>query len=201
MDIGGDDVAVEHMIAGRIRLRFRSRRGDFDFFKQLVSLLSELPYVDEVDANPRTGGVLIRHSATPEQLALLAAQTGLFDSGHLTGVGHEAARARNAVLRNGTPSLPTLGLSALTLFQLTRGRVLGSASEHFWHATRVREFNLPAVALALVGLGVFQLVAGRILAPASSLFVYGLMTRSAEAQSPMTAAAPSAAGADVRRGD
>jgi hypothetical protein len=193
MDIGGDDVAVEHMIAGRIRLRFRSRRGDLNFFKQLVSVLSELPYVDEVDANPHTGGVLIRHSATPEQLALLAARTGLFDRGNV-GVAREAASARSVVLQNGPPSLPTLGLSALTLFQLTRGRVLGSASEHFWHATRVREFNLPAVALALAGLGAFQLVTGRILAPASSLFVYGLMTSSAEARSPIT----SATGADVR---
>jgi hypothetical protein len=75
MNFAGEDVAVEHMMPGRIRLRFRSRQGETEFQQQGVSFLSEFSLVEGVDANSLTGSVLIQHSASPEQLAFLAAQS------------------------------------------------------------------------------------------------------------------------------
>ena len=131
MNIAGEDVAVEHMMPGRIRLRFRSRRGETDFFQRLVTLLSEISLVDEVDANSLTGSVLIRHSASPDQLAFLAAQSGLLSVQDLsTALGDPPAPRREA--RSGLSAPMAVGLFALALLQLARGRVLGSASEQFW---------------------------------------------------------------------
>jgi len=69
-----------------------------------------------------------------------------------------------------------VGLFALALLQAARGRVLGSASEQFWHAERARERNAPVLSLVLFGLGILQLLSGRVLAPASSLFVYAMLS-------------------------
>src|SRR5262249_26120778 len=129
MNIAGEDVSVEHVMQGRIRLRFRSRRGETDFFQQLVTLLSKISLVDEVDANPLTGSVLVRHSASLEQLAFLAA--GLIPSQDLSSaIGHPTAPRCTARHRPSSPM--SVGLFALALLQVARGRALGSASEQFW---------------------------------------------------------------------
>jgi len=142
MNIAGEDVDVEHMMPGRIRLWFRSRRGETEFFQQLVTFLSEISLVDEVDANPLTSSVLIRHSASPEQIAFLAAQSGLLPAQDLSSArGGPPAPRREA--RNGSSSPMAVGLFGLALLQVIRGRVLGSASEQFWHAERARERNAP----------------------------------------------------------
>jgi len=174
MNIAGENVDVEHMMPGRIRLRFRSRRGETEFFQQLVTFLSEISLVDEVDANPLTGSVLIRHSASPEQIAFLAAQSGLLPAQDLSSARGGPPARREA--RNGSSSPMAVGLFGLALLQVIRGRVLGSASEQFWHAERARERNAPELSLALFGLGILQLLSGRILAPASSLFAYGMLS-------------------------
>jgi hypothetical protein len=177
MNIAGEDVAVEHMMPGRIRLRFRSRRGETDFFQKLVTFLSEISLVDEVDANSLTGSVLIRHSASLDQLAFIAAQSGLLPVQDLSSaLGDTPASRRQA--RNGSSVPMAVGLFALALLQLTRGRVLGSASEQFWHAERARERHAPVLSLALLGLGILQFLSGRVLAPAASLFVYGMLSGS-----------------------
>jgi hypothetical protein len=49
--------------------------GETELLQQGVTFLSEISLVGGVDANSLTGGVLIRHSASPEQLAFLAAQS------------------------------------------------------------------------------------------------------------------------------
>ena len=177
MNIAGEDVALEHMMPGRIRLRFRSRRGETDFFQKLVTLLSQISLVDEVDANSLTGSVLIRHSASPDQLAFLAAQSGLLPVQDLSSaLGDPPAPPREA--RSGSSAPMAVGLFALALLQLVRGRVLGSASEQFWHAERARERHAPVLTLALFGLGILQLLSGRVLAPAASLFVYAMLSKS-----------------------
>ena len=184
MNIAGEDVAVEHMMPGRIRLRFRSRRGETDFFQRLVTLLSEISLVDEVDANSLTGSVLIRHSASPEQLAFLAAQIGLLPLQHLSSALGDPPAARREP-RSELSAPMAVGLFALALLQLARGRVLGSASEQFWHAERARERHAPVLSLALCGLGILQLLSGRVLAPAASLFVYGMLSKSAVGVAPV----------------
>jgi Heavy metal associated domain 2 len=184
LDAALRDGVVEHMIQGRIRLRFRSRQGDVAFFEQLVKLLSNVPAVEEIEANPGTGSVLIRHTATPEELAFFAAQYALFggdDSPSPESERKLSPSAESSPAKGAAPSLPTLGLSTLGLYQLARGSVLGSATQEFWHATQVSQRNAPLLALVLFGFGVLQLVSGRILAPASSLFVYAFMTQAIKA--------------------
>ena len=198
MNIAGEDVAVEHMMPGRIRLRFRSRRGETDFFQQLVTLLSQISLVDEVDANSLTGSVLIRHSASPDQLAFLATQSGLLPVQDLSSaLGDPPAPRRQA--RSGLSVPRAVGLFALALLQLARGRVLGSASEQFWHAERAQERHAPVLSLALFGLGILQLLSGRVLAPASSLFVYGMLSNSPAGVGPV--ALDESAPAELDNGD
>ena len=175
MNIAGEDISVEHVMPGRIRLRFRSRRGETDFFQQLVAFLSEISLVDEVDANPLTGSVLIRHSASPEQLTFLASHIGLLPVQDLSSAAGDPPAPRREA-RNGSSAPMAVGLFALALLQAARGRVLGSASEQFWHAERARERNAPVLSLVLFGLGILQLLSGRVLAPASSLFVYAMLS-------------------------
>ena len=193
MNIAGEEVAVEHMMPGRIRLRIRSRRGDVDFFKQLVAFLSDVTAVDEIEANPRTGGLLIRHSATPEQLAFLAAQSGLLPAQNFlrTHSGNSTAAGQERL--GPPPSLTTIGLFALSLFQALRGRVLASATEHFWQAGRAQARNAPVLSMALFGLGIFQLLSGRVLAPASSLFVYALFRAREDQSGPLPLDVPAPA--------
>jgi hypothetical protein len=174
------DAVIEHMMPGRIRLRFRSQRGDVAFFEQLVQLLSTHAIVAEVRANPLTGSVLIRHSASPEELARLAEQTGLVDP--RTAVQPRRPNQTGAkVARTGRPAVPLVSpaaaLSVLGFLQLARGNLLGSAAEHFWHAYRLHQVQKSWIVPALIGLGLFQLLKGRALAPASSLFVYALLAR------------------------
>jgi hypothetical protein len=184
MNIAGEDVALEHMMPGRIRLRFRSRRGETDFFQKLVTLLSQISLIDEVDANSLTGSVLIRHSASPEQLAFLAAQSGLLPVQDLSSaLGDPPAPRREA--RSGLSAPMAVGLFALALLQLARGHVLGSASEQFWHAERARERHATVLFLALFGLGILQFLSGRVLAPAASLFVYGMLSKSPAGVAPV----------------
>jgi Heavy metal associated domain 2 len=196
MNIAGEDVALEHMMPGRIRLRFRSRRGETDFFQKLVTLLSQISLIDEVDANSLTGSVLIRHSASLEQLAFLAAQSGLLPD-LSSALGDPPAPRREA--GSGLSAPMAVGLFALALLQLTRGRVLGSASEQFWHAERARERHAPVLSLALFGLGILQFLSGRVLAPAASLFVYGMLSKSPAGVAPV--ALDASAPAEFDNGD
>jgi hypothetical protein len=198
LDVALRDGVVEHMIQGRIRLRFRSRRGDVAFFEQLVKLLSNLPAVEEIEANPETGSVLIRHKATPDELAFFAAQYSLFGGDDAPSAESELPPdPERSPASNGAPSLPTVGLSTLGLYQLAQGSVFGSAAQEFWHAAQVRQHNAPLLALVLFGFGVLQLFSGRILASASSLFVYAFMTQVIKPPSPEEPLAQSSASGTI----
>jgi hypothetical protein len=182
---------LEHAIRGRMRLRFRSRRGDVAFFGQLVELLNRQPTVTSVEANPATGGVLVLHTGSGRELAELASTIAgpyvapVQAGGHKSLLGSLASRGRHW-----RPSWPALGLAGLAFYQLARGRALGSASEQFWHASRAREMNQPGVGIALISLGVLQLFSGRLLAPASSLLMYALMSEATVAKRHVAAQRP-----------
>lgn len=175
---------VEHAIRGRMRLRFRSRRGDAAFFGQLVELLSRQPAVTHVEANPATGGVLVLHTGNGRELAEIVSRSAGTHVAPVQAGGHKsllgALASRGAGWR---PSWPALCFAGLAFYQLARGRALGSASEQFWHATRAREMKQPGVGIALICLGMLQLFSGRLLAPASSLLMYALMSEAAAASS------------------
>ncbi len=158
---------IEHMIPGRMRMRFRSRRGEEAFFAQLVARLQDHPDVIRVVANPRTASLLVFHAGNPREIAELAGIRAS-DSG---ARAQQPANPRAAVRMEG------LALSALGILQLVRGRVLDGASQHLWHAARARDLNMPALALGLIGLGITQGIRGRFLSSASSLFMNALMAQ------------------------
>ncbi len=166
------DAVIEHSSPGRLRLRIRSRRGDAGYFRRLVSLISECPAVEEITANPETGGILIRHAPAGGQIQRL---TDLI----------EPAAPRT---REGKRSLPPLAFEAgelaagaflvLAVLQLGRGRVAGNAVEQLWHLyLAARKLGLPQLAPVLAALTLIQLSRGRFFPPASTLIMYALMLR------------------------
>lgn len=167
--------SIEHLMPGRVRLRFCARRGDIPFFEDLVRTLSTHRLVNRVKANPLTGSLLVEHSAGPAELAAFAEQTGL-------PLPPAAARAiarpgRRRRMRRALPraSAASAALAALALYQGTRGRLLGSAGELFWHALRIAGTRNTGVIGLLIGSGLLQTFRGRLLPPASSLLVYALL--------------------------
>src|SRR5215472_14235846 len=63
---------VEHSIRGRMRLRYRQRRGDAAFFAGLVELLSADPRIERTIADPRTGSLLVFHQGDASEIAARA---------------------------------------------------------------------------------------------------------------------------------
>ena len=164
---------IEHQLPGRLRLRIPTRRGDVSFFQGIVHALSECPDVNEIDATPLTGSVLIRHSGSAQAITAAAAERKIFE------VGNEPEKAREgAPASSGPLDAAATGLGGLALFQLARGHAIGNAAENFWNAygaQRILGRNEIAAGFAL--LGMFQLLRGELLGSASSLFFYSLVAR------------------------
>jgi len=180
---------VEHELPGRLRLRIPSRRGDRPFFEATGKRVAELPGVRSVRANPLTGGLLIEHGSSRDAIAASARDHGLFD---LSAFGAVPVRREAATPRAPSTALPAplslaaVGLAGAGLYQLARGRVLGSASENLWNAySAYAVLRKPWVAVALVGFGVVQAAAGQGLGSAVSLFLYAMNARRmAQGQTP-----------------
>lgn len=167
---------IEHVVPGRIRLKFYEQRGNTQFFEQLVSTVSQHPAVEEARANPLTGSVLVRHTGPLEELARAAVQLGIISRETLTSLMAQQQSATGwGALLNRSSELPALALSGLGALQLLRGRALGPASEHFWHAREMWSRGMPQVAVGLALLALFQLSRASLLGSATSLLVYGLM--------------------------
>jgi Heavy metal associated domain 2 len=164
---------IEHMIPGRIRLRFAARRGDTAFFQTLVPVLKAHPLVHRVKANPLTGSVLIEHSGREAKLARMELPIAI-ESPPLVPRHSpmQRLRARGGALRLGPGAA---ALSALGLYQAAHGRLLSSGGELFWHSLRLSGTKNLWVIGVLSGLGLLQSLRGRLLPPASSLFVYAML--------------------------
>ncbi len=179
--------SVEHVMPGRIRLRFASRRRDTAFFEDLVRMVSADPRVNRVKANPLTGSLLIEHSASPAELVAFAQQIGLALPAEAAPGAARRQRARRIARTLPRASAAGAGLAALALYQGTRGRLLGSAGELLWHALRLAgSRNLGLIGL-LVGSALLQTVRGRVLPPASSLVVYAVLVEELLKSSPAAA--------------
>ncbi len=174
---------IEHVLPGRIRLRFPEQRGNVPFFEQLVGLVSQHPSVIEALANPLTGSLLVRHTASLEELADAAIQMGLITETALAELKAHWPPANGgwkAALKQAPANFPMLALASLSAIRMLRGRVAGPASEQFWHAFQMWQRQMPQVALGLALLGLMQVRRGNILGSASSLLVYGLMLQNAK---------------------
>lgn len=181
---------IEHELPGRLRLRIPSRRGDRPFFEAAARRVAELAGVRSLRANPLTGGMLIEHATTTGAIASFAREHELFDlpAPVVPPAPREAAPpARPAVFSNPL-SLASAGLAGAGVYQLARGRVLGSASENLWNAYGAyTTLKQPWIAAALVGFGAYQAATGPALGSAVSLFLYALNARRlAQGQAPET---------------
>lgn len=174
--------SVEHVLPGRIRLRFPAQRGNAQFFEQLVALVSQHPSVDEALANPRTGSLLVRHSGTLEELTNAAVEMGLISPAALSELKRRGLSTNadwKTLLKRAPANLPLLAFTGLSAVAALRGRVAGPASEQFWHAFVMWQRKMPQVALGLALLGLLQVSRGKVFGSASSLLVYGLIMQNA----------------------
>src|SRR2546421_2480206 len=123
---------IEHMIPGRVRLRFREQRRNEGFFQKIAHELAEIPTVERVYVNPLTGSVLIFHSGNPVEIAeRVDAGSPAFQVNERALRG-AAGRARRISERMPRPK--TLAFCALALFQLARGRSASNAAQQFAYA-------------------------------------------------------------------
>ena len=173
---------LEHQLPGRIRLRIPAKRGDCAFFETARHALTGTAAVQEVVANPHTGSLLIRYSGDVNGLAAEAAERGMFTVQRPKAVPRRTPRPAGPVAPVNTA---VVGLSGLGLYQVARGRSLGSASEIFWNAYGAyRILDNPALALLLCGIGLWQTLRGDWLGPASALLFYALVARKLTADEP-----------------
>jgi len=162
---------IEHVIPGRLRLRFRAERRNADFFRQLACHLAQLPTVERIVTNPLTGSVLIFHRGSPAEIAARAGAVQR-DNGDLM-VAHTRQFSRYM------PQPATLAFCGLALYQLARGRVANSAAQQFWYAERAAVLGQRPLAVGMAALGLLQAFGGRWLAPASSFLMYALLAETA----------------------
>ena len=120
---------IVHAMPGRARLRIAERRGDAVFFASLATGLSNIPGVRKVEVRPLTGSILIQHGPPLERISTAAQEARLF----VLGNAHSVPPATPAMSID--PKVVVgLGLGALSLWQITEGRVLPPAITLAWYA-------------------------------------------------------------------
>ena len=166
---------IQHQMPGRLRLRIPARRGDVSFFHRVVQALSKVPGIEELDAIPLTGSIIIRHSGSAQAVAAAATEQGLFEVAL-----EDPNRASSTAQRPHSGALDTAAtsLNGLALLQIARGQVTGNAAENFWNAYGAqRILDRPGLAAGFVLLGIVQVLRGQLLGSASSLLFYSLITQ------------------------
>jgi hypothetical protein len=171
---------IEHQLPGRARLRVPSKRGDVSYFETAVKELSRHPAVRELIASPLTGCITLLHSEPLQAIMEAAANLTLFESGGSkpSAKPGEAKRAERLNRGVGLAGNVAVGLTGLSLFQATRGSVVGNAAESFWLSFSAQiTLGRPDLAAVFAGLGVWQMLGGQLLGSASSLFFYSMVMR------------------------
>lgn len=164
---------IEHVLPGRMRLRFREQRGNSGFFQELVERLERLPDVERVLANPLTGSILIFHRGSPGEIAAHA------DAVEAEPRAFSGPPRQTPQIAGRAPAPTTITLCGLALYQLVRGRLANNAAQQFWYAERAAALQHQHLAFALALLGLLQGLRGRWLAPASSFLMYALLSEKA----------------------
>lgn len=167
-----------HQLPGRLRLRMNGQRGDAAFFADMAKRVAALAGVHAVRANSRTGSLLIGYNGTADALVRSASEQGVLRiAAPAPKPVRVAVRSRRLVAVQPL-SVAAAGLTGLGLYQAARGRLLSSATEHFWHAySAYAQMNRKPIAATLGALGLYQLARGRILGSAASLVFYALSAR------------------------
>jgi hypothetical protein len=141
---------IIHQVPGRTRLKLPENRGDRDLFDRLAERLEAHAGVSEVDANGRTGSLLIHHSVPIAQILRFAETNDLFTLGRKLKWRDTLANQTRAQLRTlderlahlsegslDLRSLMILAFLGLTLIQALRGQILPPASTLLWYAAQL----------------------------------------------------------------
>ena len=144
---------VIHHAPGRIRLRVPERRHQASFFADLQERLSKCGNVTAAEANPLTGGVLVRYTGEIEAVVAQALSNGLHEIVDIENspppvatvterVRDQFARIDEAVKRQtageiDARSLAILGLLGTAFAQILRGDILGPAIPLLWYASQM----------------------------------------------------------------
>ncbi|PMS38789.1 hypothetical protein B0G57_102424 [Trinickia symbiotica] len=147
-----DEAQLTHRIAGRLRIKLRSRRRDAAYFSDLSRRLAQCDGVTDVHASPLTGSILIRHTTTVDAIATYADRHGLFSLRPPRVSSEESAPARAHAVMRREPAIAR--------------RKPGESHEERERAQARR------LSATLAGLGTLQTVRGQIMAPAVTLFWY-----------------------------
>lgn len=125
-----------HRSPGRLRLRIPGRSKDHAFFRRIEKSLSELPEVFDVETNPMTGSVLVKHSTDAEVIETFGREQDLFDvtSGRsVTAPRQLQARVEKVVRREEKRGWPRTGIAGVValvgaaIYQIGKGHLLPPA--------------------------------------------------------------------------
>jgi hypothetical protein len=120
---------IVHSMPGRARLRIVERRGDAVFFASVATGLSTIAGVQAVEVRPLTGSVLIRHGPPLERIMTAAQEARLFRCAN-----PGSARGPTETAKIDPKMVVGLGLGALSLWQITEGKILPPAITLAWYA-------------------------------------------------------------------
>ena len=147
---------IVHSLPGRTRLKLPNRRGEPDYFTRLSECLSQCAGVVRVQANLRTGSLLLEHTVSLEQIAAFAQTHQLFTLAPPESLQQEITASTQASLRWLNRQLAQagegllnvrvvliVGLAGLTLIQVARGQILLPATNLLWFLAQVLDLNWP----------------------------------------------------------
>jgi len=142
---------ISHHIPGRVRIKVRTQRGNSTYFRDAIASLTDNPAVEGVEANPRTGSMLIKYSGPLENILASAEEEMLFS---LVGIEPEEVAVLDRLFEDHLApladipaalsagefdfgSLAFLGLVIMSMVQIARGNVAVPAITSLWYATNV----------------------------------------------------------------
>jgi len=135
------EALVVHKMAGRIRIRVPSKKGNETYFASVKEALSSCVGVEGVEVAPFTGSILVRCHGPTEGVIEWAQAQGLF-----------VVREEKSI--------------KVTAFHDAVAGRFGALDERIKAATG-EGFDLPGLAfLALMGAGIYQIARGNFAAPA-----------------------------------
>jgi hypothetical protein len=126
-----------HAMPGRARLRIASRRGDTAFLAEAATGLSAIMGVHKVEVRPLTGSILVHHGPSLARIGEAAAKAGLFEIAEPASAAVPPASRQWATLPADPRIAAAIGLGLVTLWQLSKGKLLPPALTLAWYTAHV----------------------------------------------------------------
>ncbi len=142
---------ISHRTSGRLRLKVTSKREHTGYLKSLPDKFSGAPGINELEINPSTGSVLIKHAGDSDEIIDFVRKRGIFkikfNSVRPPSVHQGVTSAYRDVdglvqsLSNGSTNaggLAFLGLVIFGIMQIGKGNFAAPAwYTVFWYALNV----------------------------------------------------------------